>query len=94
MDSGDSSSYLVASKLETTIKDAADTANTRVIEEEAEGVYEDIIPVDQIQPLIPFENRTAEAVTDWINEDDNAHVNFYASHMLSLNGTNKPYSIL
>jgi hypothetical protein len=58
MDSGNSSSYLVASKLETTIKDAADTANTRVIEEEAEGVYEDIIPVDQIQPLIPFENRT------------------------------------
>jgi hypothetical protein len=80
--------------LETAIKDAADTANTRVIEEEAEGVYEDIIPVDQIQPLLPFENRTVEAVTDWINEDDHAHVNFYANYMLSLNGTNKPYSIL
>jgi hypothetical protein len=79
MDSGDSSSYLVAPKLETTTKAAADTANTRVIEKEAEDVYEDSVPVDQIQPLLPFENRTAEATTDWNNEDDNAHASSAAA---------------
>jgi hypothetical protein len=36
MDSGDSSSYLVAPKLETTTKAAADTADTGVIKKEAE----------------------------------------------------------
>ncbi len=70
MDSADSSSYLVAPKWDTTTKAAAATANTSFIEKEAEDVYEDSIPIDQIQPLLPFENRTAEATTDWSNEDD------------------------
>jgi hypothetical protein len=66
----DSSSYLVAPKWDTTTKAAAATANTSFIEKEAEDVYEDSIPIDQIQPLLPFENWTAEATTDWSNEDD------------------------
>jgi hypothetical protein len=36
MDSGDSSSYLVAPKLESTTKAAADTAHTGVIKKDAE----------------------------------------------------------
>lgn len=77
MESGDSSSYLVAPKLETTTKTTAATANTRYIEEEMEDVYEDSIPVDQIQPLLPFE--TADVITDWNNESDKVNASSTAA---------------
>jgi hypothetical protein len=70
MESGDSSKYLVAPKLETTTKTTAATANARYIEEEMDDAYEDNIPVDQIQPLLPFETKRADVTKDWNNEND------------------------